>query len=796
MKNRLMPFQGWRLTFFQAVIFAVFALFSIRLYELQIVQFDIFETRANENRLSALPLAASRGAIRDRYDVRLAFNVPAYNVTIIPASLPEDREAELTIFNRLSALVDVPPTREIALRSSESERVRSIEELVSEGEGIAPFRPVIIAQDVPLEVTMQILEERIYMPGVEIDPIGVREYPTGASTSHVVGYMGPIGADEAEELAEQGYNPAYDRIGYEGVERLLENVLGGTRGSRLREVDVAGAVQQVISETPPIPGKSVRLAIDVELQKIAEASLLKYIQVRNTTPISSDKGLSNQGVAIAMNPQTGEVLALVSLPTYDNSRFARAIDGEYYLEIAADPFRPLVNNSIKGLYPPGSVWKLISASGVAEEDVIDPNTELADEGIIYVPNRYAENDQSASQPFVCWIRAPGHGPVDFVKSIAWSCDVYFYQVGGGNPKLSAQVLKPDGLDIDGLFRYATATGIGSELGIELPFEAAGRMPDREWKRRNEGENWSTGDTYNASFGQGYVTVTPLQLITQVVSIINDGTLYQPTVILDFLDEEGNILTPFAPKVLRTVNPDLVPPNQPLTLLLLEDMLMKGQTSLACICEEDSEFYDGNRCDPKGYRNTVNVSSDPFIQDPREYQVFIPLNYTFNASVCQPIRFPNVRAPYSPAFIHSDSMELVREGMRAAAMMNGGTSRAAILSGELAGIPVAGKTGTAEYCDNIANPLGYCVPGQWPAHAWYIGYAPYYNTALDKYNGGQVYDKYPPEIIIVAFVYNGGEGSRIALPVVREIMTGYFELKKQRTGIESLPLYPNVEVPAP
>jgi len=793
LKNRLLPFQGWRLTFFQAVIFAVFALFSIRLYELQIVQFDSYDARANENRLSSLPLAASRGAIRDRYDVRLAFNVPAYNVTIVPASLPPDREAELTIYNRLSALVEVPPTREVALRSSQ--RIRSIEEIVAEGLGIAPFRPVIIAKDVPLEVAMQILEERIYMPGVDIDPVGVREYPTGATTSHIVGYMGPIGADEAEELAKQGYNPAYDRIGYEGVESFLENILGGKRGSRLREVDVAGAVQQVISETPPVPGQSVRLSIDVELQKIAEASLKKYIQYRNEKPLATDKGLSNQGVAIAMNPQTGEILAMVSLPTYDNARFARALDVPYYLDIVADPFRPLVNNAIKGLYPPGSVWKLITASGVAEENVIDPATQLTDKGEIFVPNRYAANDESAAQRFVCWFRE-GHGQVDLIQAIAWSCDVYFYQVGGGNPKISPQVLKPDGLNINNLFRYATATGIGSELGVELPFEAAGRMPDPEWKRRNEGENWSTGDTYNAAFGQGYITVTPLQLIVQVSGIINDGTLHQPTVIYDFLDEEGSVVTPFAPKTIRTINPDLVPANQPLTLLLLEDMLMKGPTSLACICEVTSDFYDGNRCDPKGYRNTVNVSSDPFTPDPREYQVYTPLNYNFNGSVCQPIRFPNARSPYTPAFLHSDSLEYVREGMRAATTIEGGTSLSAALPGEYAGIPVAGKTGTAEYCDNVAFPLGYCVPGQWPSHAWFIAYAPYYNTQLDKYSvDGKVYDKYKPEIVVVAFVYNGGEGSRIALPVVREIMTGYFDLKKKREGVASLPIYPFRAPPA-
>lgn len=770
MKNRLLPFQGWRLTFFQAVIFAVFLIFSIRLYELQVIQFEVNDADANENRLSALPIAASRGAIRDRYDVRLAFNVPAYNVTIVPAELPGVQEENLRIFNRLSALIDVPPTREIALQSGRV--IRSIEELVAEGEGIAPFRPVIIVQDVPLRVAMQILEERIYMPGVDIEPVGVREYPTGDLTAHIVGYMGPIPEEEAEELREQGYNPAFDRIGYEGIERFLEARLGGTRGSRLREVDVAGEVLGVISETPPIPGQSVRLTIDVELQQAAQDSMIKWLSIRNLPPdvraqeypevqMSYNRGLSTQGVVIAMNPMTGEILTMVSVPTYDNTRFARAIDGQYYLDIAADPSRPLVNNAIKGLYPPGSVWKLITAAGVIEEDVVAPETQLRDDGAIVIENRYAPNDPAASQTFVCWLDQ-GHGLVNFVQSIAWSCDVYFYQVGGGNTNISPQVLREGGLGITDLFRYATATGIGSELGVELPFENSGRMPDPDWKRRNYGENWSTGDTYNAAFGQGYVTVTPLQLINQVAAFINNGTLYQPTIIHDFLDEEGNVLTPFEPKVLRTLNLAAVPSNEPLTLLLLEDMLMKGPTSLACICEPDSPYYDPLRCDPAGYRNTVNVSKDPFIEELREYKVHIPLNYAFNGSVCQPIRFPNAANPYRPPFLSDTSLELVRQGMRAATTIDGGTARSAVMP-DFADISVAGKTGTAEYCDDIAQPLGYCVPGQWPAHAWYVGYAPYEN----------------PEIVVIAFVYNGGEGSQVALPVVRETMAAYFRLKQQR-----------------
>lgn len=767
MKNRLLPFQGWRLTLFQAVVVAVFAIFGIRMYELQIVQYERFNADANENRLNALPIAANRGAIRDRNDTRLAFNVPAYNVTIVPAELPIAEEDELAIFNRLSALVDIPPTREIA--NQRGSTVRSIEELVAEGEGIAPYREVIIAQDIPREVMLQILEERIYMPGVDIQTVGVREYPTGALTAHVVGYMGPIPEDEAEQLREEGYNPAFDRIGYEGVERYLEDTLAGTRGTILREVDVAGEEIRVISETPPVPGESVRLTIDTELQRIAEDALIRWIDFRNENP-GGWKGLSSQGVVIAMNPKTGEILAMVSYPSYDNSRFARAIDGEYYLDIIADPNRPLLNNAIKGLFAPGSVWKLITAAGVLEEDVIDPATELIDEGSLLLENIYAPNEPSASQRFVCWL-PEGHGNVNLIESIAWSCDVYFYQVGGGNPDLSPQVLRSGGLGINDLFRYATATGIGSELGVELPFETAGRMPDPDWKRRNYGQAWSTGDTYNAAFGQGYVQVTPLQLITQVAGLINGGTLYQPTIIRDFLDEEGNIVTPFEPKVLRTMNLENVPENEPITLLLLEDMLINGSTSLACVCEQQSETYDPLRCDPEGYRGEVSVSGDRFIYEPREYKVHIPYNYSLqDGNVCQPVRFRTVNNPYIPPFFSDETLEYVREGTRQAVIAEGGTAAPAAIDG----IEVAGKTGTAEYCDNVARPLGYCVQGAWPAHAWYAGYAPYDD----------------PEILMVSFVYNGGEGSRIALPIVRETMEGYFELKEQRG--ENVPTLPPVD----
>ncbi len=742
MNHRLLPFQGWRLTLFQAVVFFSLVILAVRLYEFQFVESETYTLQAEENRLQLLPIPAPRGVIFDRYGQLLALNVPAFNVTIVPAELPDSEAATLTIYNRLSALIGVPATRAAADAAGRTDE-RSLEELVLEGEGIAPYRPVVVAQDIPRNVAMRILEDRLRLPGVNIEVSAVREYPTGALTSQVIGYLGPIPAEEAQALIEQGYNPAFDRIGYAGVEFFLEDELAGRQGSRLQEVDVAGLPLRVVQQEEPIPGRNVRLTLDVELQAAAEEALVRRINI-----INSDAGriVTQSGVVIAMNPQSGEILAMVSWPTYDNARFARSIDGEYYLQLRDDPLFPLINHATQSLYPPGSVWKVITAVGVVEEDVIDPFAVLNDPGSLVLPNRYAPNDPARSQTFVCWLRS-GHGDVNLIQGIAQSCDVYFYQVGGGNPEVPTSVLREGGLGIDDLYRYGTAFGVGSELGVELPGENPGLMPDRDWKRRTHGENWSTGDTYNAAFGQGYLNVTPLQLISAVAAIANGGTFYQPTVIHSFLDAEGNVVEGFTPHVERTLR--LPRAGEPAVLFLQEDMILQGENSLACTCEPDSEFYDPERCNPSSYSATVNVEG---LSIP--YTVHVPRNYIFNGGVCDENRFD---PDYEPPFVEPETFSLVQEGMRQAVLV--GTATGANLSY----VNVAGKTGTAEYCDDIARPLGLCVPGYWPAHAWFTAYAPYEN----------------PEIIVIAFVYNGGEGSLVALPVVRDTLEAYFRLQNER-----------------
>ena len=194
-------------------------------------------------------------------------------------------------------------------------------------------------------------------------------------------------------------------------------------------MDVAGLPLRVIQQDDPIPGRNVRLTLDLEWQQAAEEALIRRINIVNS---GAGKVVTQSGVVIAMDPRTGEVLAMVSWPTYDNQRFARSIDGEYYFQLFEDPLLPLINHAIQSLYPPGSVWKLLSAVGVLEEDVIDPDVTLNDPGSLVLPNRYAPNDPAASQTFVCWLRS-GHGDLAMRQALAQSCDVYFYQVGGGNP---------------------------------------------------------------------------------------------------------------------------------------------------------------------------------------------------------------------------------------------------------------------------------------------------------------------------------------------------------------------------
>jgi penicillin-binding protein 2 len=248
-----------------------------------------------------------------------------------------------------------------------------------------------------------------------------------------------------------------------------------------------------------------------------------------------------------MNPQTGEILGMVSLPSYDNNEFTGGISSKAYQALQEDPSRPLVNHAISGQFPPGSTYKIIPAAAALEEDVITSQTRYFCGGILWLPNRFYPEDPSLAQPFYCWIHHDFHGyhgSLGVVSALGQSCDIFFYQVAGG---YRDQLV---GLGEEKLGYYAELFGMGSRTGIDLPGEAPGLVPTVKWKRVNYSESWVTGDTYNMAIGQGFVLATPLQVLNSAATIANGGTLYRPQIVREVMDGEGNVIRAFAPDVIR------------------------------------------------------------------------------------------------------------------------------------------------------------------------------------------------------------------------------------------------------
>jgi penicillin-binding protein 2 len=669
----------WRIMVFYLIAAIIFIAYIGRLFSLQVLQQEEYIVRAEDNRTQTLSLQATRGIIYDRNGVVLARNIPSYNVTITAADLPDDPGAVLNIFRELSQLIGLPVnlgeiTEENPYVPCLSEH--GIAQIVSYGESSTPFQPVRIKCDVD-ETTARIVEEKsVDWPGVSIETQPIREYPTGSLTAAEIGFLGPIPANQEDAYRQKGFLPDRDKVGYAGLELQYQDLLAGTNGNWTVEVDVAGKVMRGI--TPPVqaqPGENLRLTIDTRLQEAMTSILIREINYWN---VYLQTIHSTSGVVIAMNPRTGEVLGMVSYPSYENNRMARFIPAYYYNQLSQDLTNPLLNHAVGDTLPAGSVFKLSTAVGALNEGVVTPDQVISTPPKITITEKYYANDPGKEREFIDWNPA-GFGHLDFLGGIANSSNVYFYKLGGG---YKDEV--PVGLGICRLGTYARALGYGDYPGIELPDEEKGLIPDPQWKRITHGESWSTGDTYISSVGQGYVLATPLQVLMSAATIANDGKLMRPTIINEILDAEGNVVQPFSPE-------------------------MKW-----------------------------DITKDPIIQ---EY-------YDTTIRGCEPIE--GQTKTVQPWVVKE-----VQLGMRRVVQV--GT-----LAKEFKDVTIAaaGKTGTAEYCDKYANAKNLCIPGNWPTHAWTVAYAPYDN----------------PEIAVVAFVYNGGEGASVAAPIVRQVIQAYFELK--------------------
>ncbi len=489
------------IVFFMGVVLLASVL-GVRLFMLQVAGSARFATLSDANRSVEEAVASTRGVVYDRNGTMLVSNVPSYAVKIRPADLPEDRRADVVL--RLAALLDMDPTDiNLAIDASPGSR----------------FDLIPIDSDVDPSVANFIAESKLDLPGTEIVVESRREYMTGPLLSQVIGYTGPISQVQLDELRSSGYLPS-DLIGRAGIEAQYESDLRGSYGVDLVERDASGRRLQVLqSIREPVPGNSLDLTIDLREQGYAEQALRWGMK---------EAGLK-RGVVIVMNPQTGEILSMVSLPTYDANLFAHGISSADYQSLLDNPNKPLINRAIAENYPPGSTYKLVTASGGLADGKITRTTELLTQPFLTI----------GDTKFYDWNKR-GWGPCNIMCGFGHSSDTYFFQVAGL-------------LGIDRLAHWANEYGFGARTGIDLPGEVRGTVPSNQWKLDTLGAPIFPGETYQAGIGQGYDVVTPLQILNAYSALANGGTLYQPQVVRDIKDATGQIVRPFEPKVIHQLD---------------------------------------------------------------------------------------------------------------------------------------------------------------------------------------------------------------------------------------------------
>ena len=699
---------------FRIAILLILVFFGGRLYQLQVIQGDSYRQRADANRFDLIETPAQRGIMYDSTGIILTRNRPSFEVGLVPEDLPFDdletaqdesaieiekvlhvlevdtdpdvalQLAEL-MFRRLGRVdyartvgnagvkldyVSVPGESEILYSESGAPprvitetlllpdisqplpmpgMVALVQRAIEFGRQGSASEPVPILDLVDEEQAFAISEESYRLPAVRIKPVPVREYTQDELMSHVLGFMGPIPAAAEENYREAGYTNPNERVGLNGLEYSYQRQLRGIPGYKNLEVDILGREIRTVGQVAePVPGSNLILSIDLRLQQVMYDAVAATLEEKDVP----------WGVAIAMNPMTGAILGMVSLPSYDNNVFAERINEEY-LALERDERRPLINYAIGGLYPPGSTFKMVTASAALQEGVVTPATTLVDAGPIYLPNRFAPNDMSLAQRFVSWNHKLGivHGAINVVDALGLSNDIWFYMVGGGYPPIEFE-----GLGARRMAKWAELYGYGAPTGIDLPGEVGTVIPDDQWKRQLYAESWTTGDSYNMSIGQGYVLATPLQVLVSASAVANGGYVMQPQVVYQMTDATGGLQQDFTPKITRQL-------------------------------------------------------------------------------------------PLDPEYV-----KVVQQGMWSVVNAPRGTGAIVKLE-DYPDIVLAGKTGTAEFCEYIPEEedCRRIEDDFLPFHAWFVGYGPFES----------------PEIAVVVFIYDGGEGSAVAAPVAKTIFNAYF-----------------------
>jgi len=471
-----------------------------RLVYLQVTRHDHFTTLSQANRVNIQPIAPTRGLIYDRNGLVLAENLPTFSLEIVPERV-EDMEATLAAIGRIIAVSEADLERFYV----ELKRRRRFEEV--------PLRFKLSDEEVAA-----VAVNRHRLPGVEISSRLSRHYPWSNHTSHIVGYVGRIAEPELRAIDTSNY-AATTHIGKVGVERSYEDALHGKVGYEQVETNARGRALRVLERTPPVPGKNLHLSIDLRLQVAAEEAFGE-----------------EHGALVAIDPKTGAVLALVSMPGYDPNLFVNGIDAETYRALADSPDRPLFNRALRGQYPPGSTIKPVVGLGGLETGTVDPGDHTFCRGYYTL-----EGD---SHRYRDW-RKGGHGPVNLHDAITQSCDVYFYDLAHT-------------MGIDKLADYLRHFGFGARTGIDIVGEASGLLPTRDWKRKVHRQPWYPGETLITGIGQGFLLATPLQLAAHVATLSSGGVRLRPQVVATIEDPATGVQQALSPEVLEKVpvkNPD-------------------------------------------------------------------------------------------------------------------------------------------------------------------------------------------------------------------------------------------------
>ena len=470
---------------------AVFFILIMRLWYLQIVKAEDYQNLSENNRLRLVPVAAPRGTILDRNGKLMIWNRPSFSVVVFK----QDVKNKELLLGQLIRYLDLDRNE--------------IDEKWNKSQGRAKYYPITVASGITQD-QLEFLEENLLnLPGVDVQMKPVREYADNGAAVHLAGYIGEISEQDLAKEEFSRYNSG-DYIGKNGLERVWEGELHGKDGGRQIEVDARGRVLRTVTENTASIGNSLVLTIDRDLQERAQKAL-------------GDKA----GAAVALNVNTGEVLAFASSPVFDPELFSGRIPKKVWDSYLEDVRHPLIDKVLTGQYPPGSTFKIITALAGLEEGLIDEHTTVNCSGSFTLGNR----------TFHCWQKR-GHGQVNLKMALKQSCDVYFYHLA-------------DRLGVDRIAKYARKYRLGVPTGIALEHEKPGLIPSMAWKEKKYRQKWARGDTISVGIGQGYVLMTPLQLASMTASVANGGTVYRPFVVRKVVDQEGKVLKEFKPEILGT-----------------------------------------------------------------------------------------------------------------------------------------------------------------------------------------------------------------------------------------------------